>query len=73
MMKYKVKIKPIYGVPISFLTKYNPEQFEILGADFEIQNGDLTYLKVKDWKGKVDRGYIKRKRMYSRIIIKHKI
>ena len=31
-MKYKVKIKnPIFGVPISFLSKYCPEQFEILG------------------------------------------
>lgn len=60
------------GVPISFLNKYNPNQFEILGADFEIQNGDLSYLKVKDWKGKVDRGYINGKRIYSRIIIKHK-
>jgi hypothetical protein len=60
------------GVPISFLNKYNPNQFEILGADFEIQNGDLGYLKIKDWKGKVDRGYINGKRIYSRIIIKHK-
>lgn len=61
------------GVPISFLNKYNPNQFEILGADFDIQNGDLSYLKVKDWKGKVDRGYIKGKRIYSRIIIRHKL
>lgn len=60
------------GVPISFLNKYNPNQFEILGADFDIHNGDLGYLKVKDWKGKVDRGYINGKRIYSRIIIRHK-
>lgn len=29
-MKYRVKLKPTYGVPISFLSKYNPEQFEIV-------------------------------------------
>lgn len=31
-MKYRVKIKAVYGVPISFMTKYNPEQFELLGV-----------------------------------------
>ena len=32
MKKYKIKIKnPIMGVPITFLDKYNPEQFEIVG------------------------------------------
>ena len=32
MKKYKIKIKnPIMGVPITFLDKYNPEQFEIIG------------------------------------------
>lgn len=29
----KIRIKnPIWGVPITFLDKYNPEQFEILGC-----------------------------------------
>ena len=28
----KIKIhRPIYGVPITFLDKYNPKQFEIVG------------------------------------------
>jgi Adenine-specific methyltransferase EcoRI len=47
------------GVPITFLEKYNPKQFEILGNeyDFNIQGG---------------RGYINGKRMYSRIFIKIK-
>ena len=32
MKKYKIKIKnPVLGVPITFMDKYNPEQFEILG------------------------------------------
>jgi hypothetical protein len=49
----------VMGVPISFLHKYNPEQFEILGneLDLNIDRG---------------RGYINGKRMYSRIFIRKK-
>jgi hypothetical protein len=47
------------GVPITFLDKYNPDQFEILGNEYDL-NID---------KG---RGYINGKRMYSRIFIKNK-
>lgn len=47
------------GVPITFLDKHNPEQFEILGNEYD--------LKIE--KG---RGYIGGKRMYGRIFIKHK-
>ena len=57
MKKYKVKLNPIYGVPISFLTKYNPDQFEI----------------VKFRKGDDDKDLrINGKTPYFRIIIKHK-
>ena len=45
------------GVPITFLDKYNPEQFEIIGNEY-----DLNIPK--------GRGYINGKRMYSRIFIK---
>lgn len=47
----------VMGVPITFLDKYNPEQFEILGNEY-----DLNIPK--------GRGYINGKRMYSRIFIK---
>ena len=49
----------VMGVPISFLDKYSPEQFEIVGNEYDlnIERG---------------RGYIKGKRMYGRIFIKHK-
>ena len=49
----------IMGVPISFMDKYCPEQFEILGteADLNIEKG---------------RGYINGQRMYSRIFIRKK-
>lgn len=35
----------IMGVPISFLDKYNPEQFEILGMGRGKINGELTYVR----------------------------
>ena len=49
----------IMGVPITFLDKYNPEQFEIVGNEYSlnIERG---------------RGYINGKRMYSRIFIRRK-
>lgn len=49
----------IMGVPITFIDKYNPEQFEIVG------NEDSLGIP----KG---RGYINGKRMYSRIFIRRK-
>ena len=36
----------VMGVPISFLDKYNPEQFEILGM---CENEDLYNLKTKNY------------------------
>ncbi len=50
----------VMGVPITFLDKYNPEQFEIIGNEYDLQ--------VE--KG---RGYVNGKRMYSRIFIKNKM
>ena len=72
----KIRIKnPIWGVPITFLYKYNPTQFEILGlaADKRDENplwikGKETYLdeKHKNFVGMVLNG----KATYARIIIK---
>jgi len=62
----------VMGVPISFLDKYTPEQFEILGSDTDIKEGRLAFLINPNWQGKVDRGYINGNRIYSRIFIKHK-
>ncbi len=49
----------VMGVPITFLDKFNPEQFEILGNEYTlgISNG---------------RGYINGKRKYSRIFIRRR-
>lgn len=62
----------VMGVPVSFLEKYNPDQFEILGSDYNVKEGLLSELVNPDWKGKIDRGYINNKRCYTRIFIKHK-
>ena len=51
------------GVPISFLCKYNPEQFEIIGMDRPLITG-LT--------GKQSRFKIKGKEIYARIVIRNK-
>ena len=62
----------VMGVPISFLDKYNPDQFEILGSDYNIKEGLLPKLVNPKWAGKLDRGYVNSKRLYTRIFIKHK-
>ena len=60
------------GVPITFLDKHNPDQFDIVGFDYEIKQGLLPELVNKNWAGKLDRGYINGKRIYARIIIRNK-
>jgi hypothetical protein len=53
----------VMGVPISFLDKYNPDQFEILGLD----DHRLVY---PEWRGRGPS--LKGKTIYRRIIIKNK-
>jgi len=62
----------IMGVPMSIFDKYSPEQFEILGSDYNVKEGLLSKLVNPKWKGKLDRGYVNNKRLYTRILIKHK-
>jgi len=64
--------KGVMGVPISFLDKYNPDQFEILGSDYNIKEGLLPKLVNPKWVGKLDRGYVNNNRLYTRILVKHK-
>ena len=47
----------VMGVPITFLDKYNPGQFEIVGNEYSL-NIDRG------------RGYVNGKRMYGRIFIR---
>ena len=62
----------VMGVPITFLNKYNPDQFEIVGSDFEVKDGLLPDLIKGEWDGKTDRAYLNGKRMYARIFVKLK-
>ena len=61
----------VMGVPISFLDKYNPEQFEILGMDFYVKDDLLENIALAEWRGKLDRAYLNGKRLYSRVLICH--
>ncbi len=53
----------VMGVPITFLDKYNPDQFEIIGMDRPLMT-ELT--------GKQSRFKINNKEMYARILIRNK-
>lgn len=63
----------VMGVPITFLSRYNPDQFEIVGSDHEVKDGALPWIVRKRWSGKVDRAYLSGRRMYARILIRRKL
>jgi len=63
------------GVPITFLDKYNPEQFEILGKSSDV--ADMTEIrKMDNVQGGGPRFYVMKNgvptRMYERILIRRK-
>ncbi|WP_274584675.1 adenine-specific methyltransferase EcoRI family protein [Neisseria leonii] len=60
----------VMGVPISFLDKYNPEQFEILGATESEGRGFSNGLW--DENSKVAQPLLNRGRIYKRLFIRHK-
>jgi hypothetical protein len=62
----------VMGVPISIMDKYSPEQFSILGSDYNVKEGLLPKLVNPKWKGKLDRGYVNNNRLFTRILIRHK-
>lgn len=65
----------IMGVPITFLDKYNPEQFEIVGMAAGNSRATGFYYDVPYTPHKDDRGgcfVVKGKRQYARILIRKK-
>ena len=62
----------VMGVPITFIDKYNPDQFEIIGSDSDVKYGDIPEYARPGWKGDLTRAYVKGKKRYSRIFIKRK-
>lgn len=58
------------GVPITFLDKYNPNQFEILSSNDIRKNDNIPFKEhglIKDKESSIDG-----KNVYVRIVIKHK-
>ena len=64
------KYDGVMGVPISFLDKYSPEQFEILGATESEGKGFSNGLW--DETSKVSQPLVRSVRVYKRIFIQHK-
>ena len=56
----------VMGVPITFLDKYNPEQFEIVGATESEGKGFSNGL----WRGSVAQAVVNGKRVYKRLFVK---
>jgi len=69
-MKYRVKYSPVYGVPISFMDKYSPDQFEILDANNFIIN-DKTPIKLHGLIKDKD-GTINGKPKYVRVLVRRR-
>lgn len=61
----------VMGVPISFLDKYNPSQFEIIDLDSSIKYTHPKLIKL-DWIGRNDKVFLNGKRKYARVFIKLK-
>ena len=67
----KVRIKnPIWGVPITFLDKYCPTQFEIIWTTDRGGDGMLDELKLPHTR--YDAPVINGKGLYKRILIRRK-
>ena len=60
----------VMGVPISFIDKYSPEQFEIVGATESEGKGFSEGLW--DNLSKISQPLVRNERVYKRIFIKHK-
>ena len=58
----------VMGVPITFLDKYNPEQFEVIGATESEGKGFSNGL----WTGGVAQPMVANKRLYKRLFIRKK-
>ena len=68
----RIRIKnPIWGVPITFMDKYNPINFEIIGADEAEGTGFSNGLYIQNSKYK--QCYVNGKRIYKRIFIRKKV
>lgn len=58
-----------FGVPITYLDAHNPNQFEVVGADFDLAGAVTVNGKVKP---RPQRFYVDGRRLYSRVVIRPK-
>jgi hypothetical protein len=58
------------GVPITFLNKYNPDQFELIGTSDRGGDGQIDHLFIKH--SRRDAAVINGEGVYKRLFIKHK-
>ena len=67
--KQKIKIRilnPVMGVPVTFLDKFNPEQFEIIGHEHDLNGNGGDGIK----EGQFEVG---NRGMYKRILIRQRL
>jgi len=62
----------VMGVPITFMDKYNPDQFEIIGYSRMHRDGSLDHLKNPKWTGSFGDSFLNGKSLYARLLIRHK-
>lgn len=64
--------KGVMGVPISFLTKYNPDQFEILGTSDRGGDNVPAINEIRLTEKKMDSCYVRGQKVYKRLFIRAK-
>lgn len=70
--KIKIKIEnPCMGVPITYLDKHNPEQFEVYGATESEGKGFSNDLWAYD--SKVAQPVVNSRRVYKRLFIRQRL
>jgi len=69
----KIRIhKPIWGVPITFLDKYCPDQFEIIWTTDRGGDGMLDGLKKLSFDKSWDSAWINGNKVYKRLLIRRR-
>ena len=61
----------VMGVPITFLDKYCPEQFELLGITDNSDSSSVRSLRISG-SSKYDRPYLDGRRLFPRLLIAHR-
>ena len=72
MKKIKIRVhRPIWGTPITFLDKYNPNQFEIVSFRKGEDGKDLVF--TREMETEFNDQMKKKIQPYFRILVRHKL